>query len=82
MEKNGFPYSLSIDGDLLRIVTELPGISEEKIRLDIDGTTLTISADDRGRQLKTCIALPWQARLGTKRCRKGVLELTLEKYGR
>lgn len=81
-EESSFPCRLSVDGDCLRIVAELPGISEEKIRLDLDETTLIISADDRDRAFRMPVTLPWAARLGVKKFRKGVIELTMERCHR
>ena len=73
------PFRLSLDGDRIHILAELPGISDEKIRLDLEATTLVVSASDGDTWYKKKIPLPWEARLGKKRFRKGVLELTLEK---
>jgi HSP20 family molecular chaperone IbpA len=78
----GLPYRVSVDGDLVHVAVELPGISEEKIRLDLDRTTLIVSATDSGRVVRTPIGLPWRVRLGKKTFRKGVLELTLERSDR
>jgi HSP20 family molecular chaperone IbpA len=74
-----FPYRLSRDGDRVHLVAELAGIREEHIRLDLERTTLIISAATREKQYRKEIALPWKVRLGTKRFRRGILELTLEK---
>jgi len=73
------PFRLSLDGDSIQILAELPGICEEKIRLDLETTTLVISATDGDTRYKKKISLPWEARLGRKRFRRGILELTLEK---
>jgi HSP20 family molecular chaperone IbpA len=73
------PFRLSVDGDRIQIIAELTKISGEKIMLDLEGTTLVISATDGETRYKKKISLPWEARLGKKRFRKGVLELTLEK---
>ena len=73
------PFRFSVDGDRIHILAELPGISDEKIRLDLEATTLVISASDGDTRYKKKISLPWEARLGKKKFRKGVLELTLEK---
>jgi len=75
----GFPSTLSVDGDRIQVIAELPMISEEKIRLDLETTLLVISATNGDKQYKKKISLPWEARLGKKRFRKGILELTLEK---
>jgi HSP20 family molecular chaperone IbpA len=73
------PFRLSVDGDRIQVIAELPKISGEKIRLDLEGTILVISATDGDTRYKKKISLPWDARLGSKKFRKGVLELTLEK---
>ena len=73
------PFRLSVEGDRIHILAELPGIGEERIRLDLEGTTLVISAVDGGTRYRKKISLPWETRLGKKRFRKGVLELTLER---
>ena len=75
------PFRLSVDGDRIHVLAELPGITDEKIMLDLEGLTLVISAVDGDTRYKKKISLPWEARLGKKRFRKGVLELTLEKSG-
>jgi len=82
MKESEIPFRLSADGDCVHIVAELPGIGEEKIRLDLEDNTLIISAIEKECRYKKSIALPWKARLGTKRFRQGVLELTLERSGR
>jgi HSP20 family molecular chaperone IbpA len=78
-DEGEFPYRLSRDGDRVNLVAELAGIREEEIRLDLERTVLTVSAANREKQYRKEIALPWKARLGTKRFRRGILELTLEK---
>jgi HSP20 family molecular chaperone IbpA len=79
LKNSAFPFRLSVDGDRIQVTAELPGISGEKIRLDLETNTLLISATDGETRYKKKISLPWEARLGKKRFRKGVLELTLEK---
>jgi len=71
-------HRLSVEGGSILVIAELPGIDEEMIRLDLDERVLTISVDGR-LGIREEIALPWEARLGKKRFRKGVLELVLEK---
>jgi len=72
-------FRLSVDEDRIFILADLPGITDEKIRLDLEGTTLVISAADGNTLYRKKISLPWEARLGKKKFRKGILELTLEK---
>jgi len=79
LKKHEFPFRLSVEGDRIHVLAELAGITEERIRLDLEATTLLISATDGDRWYKKKISLPWEAKLGKKRFRKGVLELTLEK---
>jgi HSP20 family molecular chaperone IbpA len=76
--ENGFPCRVSEAGNGVRIIAEMPGITEEKIRIDLDGKTLVISVAG-SRKHRMSIALPWKARLGKKQFRNGVLELMLEK---
>jgi len=69
------------DGKFLRILTELPGISEEKIKIDLENksTSVTIYAMDTVKQYKKVISIPSEVRFNKKRFSDGVLELTLEK---
>jgi HSP20 family molecular chaperone IbpA len=80
-EETGIPYRLIPDGDRIRIIADLPGVSEEWIRLDLEKKTLFISVTNRERSHRVSITLPFVARLGTKKFSKGVLELTLERSG-
>lgn len=69
------------DGKFLRIITELPGIAEEKIRVDLENssTLVTIVAADTVVQYKNVITLPCDVKFSKKRFSNGVLELILEK---
>ncbi|MFA5294430.1 MAG: hypothetical protein WC382_02815 [Methanoregulaceae archaeon] len=67
------------EGNYLRIVTELPGVSEEKIKIDLEQTTLIISASERGRDYRKRVSLPCEVTLGKKKYQNGILELILEK---
>jgi HSP20 family molecular chaperone IbpA len=67
------------EGKFLRIVTELPGIAEEKIKIDLEKTTVTIVASDTALQYKKVITVSCEVRFCKKRFSDGVLELTLEK---
>jgi HSP20 family molecular chaperone IbpA len=72
------------EGKFLRILTELPGISEEKIRIDLENhsTSVTIVAADTVIKYKKVITIPCEVRFSKKRFSDGVLELTLEKNGK
>jgi HSP20 family molecular chaperone IbpA len=69
------------EGKILRILTELPGVAEEKIKIDLENTstTVTIVASDTQVQYKKVITVPCEVRVIKKRFSDGVLELTLEK---
>jgi HSP20 family molecular chaperone IbpA len=69
------------DGKSLRILTELPGIAEDKIKIDFENhsTIVTIVASDSVKQYKKVITIPCEVCFSKKRFSNGVLELTLEK---
>jgi HSP20 family molecular chaperone IbpA len=69
------------DGKFLRIITELPGIAEEKIRVDLENssTMVTILAADTVVQYKKVITVPCDVKFSKKRFSDGILELILEK---
>jgi HSP20 family molecular chaperone IbpA len=69
------------EGKFLRIVAELPGIAEEKIKIDLENhsTSVTIVAVNTVSQFKRVITIPCEVRFSKKRFSDGVLELTLEK---
>ncbi len=69
------------EGKFLHILTELPGVQEEMIRIDVERTTVTISASDAGKRVKKMITLPCEVSFCMKRFSEGVLTLTLEKNG-
>ena len=69
------------EGKFLHILTELPGVHEEMIRIDVEKTTVTIAASDAGRQVKKMITLPCEVSFCIKRFSEGVLTLILEKNG-
>jgi HSP20 family molecular chaperone IbpA len=79
------PVTTVIDeGQFLRILTELPGIEEKKIRIDLENnsTSVTIVAVNTVKQFKKVITIPCEVRFSKKRFSDGVLELTLEKNKR
>jgi len=76
------PVTTVIDeGKFLRILTELPGIVEEKIKIDLENhsTSVTIVAVNTVKQFKSVITIPCEVRFSKKRFIDGVLEITLEK---
>lgn len=76
------PVTRVIDeGKFLRILTELPGIVEEKIKIDLENHSMsvTIVAVNTVKQFKSVITIPCEVRFSKKRFIDGVLEITLEK---
>jgi HSP20 family molecular chaperone IbpA len=75
--------TLRDEGKLIHIVTKLPGIAEEKIRIDIDleKTTITIIAADTTKMYKKVITLPGNVVFSNKRFSDGELHLIVEKKG-
>ena len=75
--------TLHDEGKFIHIVTKLPGIAEEKIRIDIDveKTTITIVAADTGKMYKKVITLPGNVVFSNKHFSDGELHLTVEKKG-
>jgi HSP20 family molecular chaperone IbpA len=74
------PVTNIVDQGMYFCVTaELPGVVEEKIRVDLDGTFLTIFASQDGKPYKKTIVIPGEVRFGRKTFRQGVLHIILEK---
>jgi len=73
--------TLHDEGKFLKILTVLPGIAEERIKVDLENhsTSVTILASDTVIQYKKVITVPYEVRFIKKRFSEGVLELTLEK---
>lgn len=73
--------TLREEGKYLHIVTKLPSVLEEKIRIDIDleKTTITIVAADTTKMYKKVITLPGDVILSKKRFADGELHLTVER---
>jgi HSP20 family molecular chaperone IbpA len=67
------------DGKFFCILTKLPGIPEEKIRIELEQTTVTITGSNDVHSYQKVIVLPSDARFSSKRFSDGILELFLEK---
>lgn len=64
-------------GDETMVIAELPGISEESVRLDMKGTTLVIDAGDADNHYHTTAKVPGvDPATMTKSLKNGVLEVT------
>ena len=66
------------EGDQLRVVIEMPGITQEKIRIAFDDRALVISAKENAKRYKKEISLPWHGKVVKERFQNGILELVLE----
>lgn len=67
--------------ECIRIVAELPGVSEGNITTSVDGSTLRISAEGADRSYSKVLELPVAVKEGSliSKYRNGVLELTIKK---
>jgi HSP20 family molecular chaperone IbpA len=65
----------------LRIISNLPDINEEKIRIDLENnlSLVTITASNTTVMYQKRIIIPCDARILRKQFYDGVLEITLEK---
>ena len=76
------PSTTLIDEEMfLRILTILPDIDEEKIRIDLENTAslVTITASGTNVKYQKRIIIPCDVRFLKKRFSDGVLEIILEK---
>jgi HSP20 family molecular chaperone IbpA len=75
--------TLHSEGKFIYIVSKLPGIAEEKIKIDIDleKPTITIVAANTTKVYKKIISFPGNVIFSKKRFSDGELYLTVEKKG-
>jgi len=66
------------EGHQLRVVIEMPGVTQEKIRIAFDNRALIISAKENAKRYKKEIPLPWHGKVVKERFQNGILELVLE----
>lgn len=73
--------TLRNEGKFIHIMTKLPGIAEEKIRVDIDleKTRIMIVAADTNKMFKKVITLPGNMVFSKKHFSDGELHLVMEK---
>ncbi|MEM7736493.1 MAG: Hsp20/alpha crystallin family protein [Deinococcota bacterium] len=67
-------------GDHVSIIAEMPGVSEDAVKLTLNGMALTIEATGRsGRQYQKDLVLPDNAQTDamTKNYQNGILEITI-----
>jgi HSP20 family molecular chaperone IbpA len=73
------PTGISEDGSSILIVSQLHGIPEEDIRIDLEKTQLIISALMRTETVMRKITVPEGSRISRKKFRDGILEIVLER---
>ncbi len=63
------------------VIVELPGVSKEKIKVEVNGDILNLSTSDKDRQYAKEILLPHKVNAETIKTsyKNGILEITLEK---
>ena len=64
-------------GNEVKVIADLPGITEEALRLDVKGNTLVIDAGDADHHYHTSVSLPPVDMASMQKTLKnGVLEVT------
>jgi HSP20 family protein len=67
--------------DHILVIAELPGVSENEIKIEVAGDILNLNASDRDRQYAKEILLPSKVKPESVKTtyKNGILEITLEK---
>ena len=84
-DDSGFGSETHVDvydeGDVVRLVADLPGVDKEGIDLTCDGETLTIGAASARREFDERVRLPARVdeHSATATFNNGVLQITLDK---
>jgi len=67
--------------DHILVVAELPGVSEDKIKIEVAGDILNLAASNRDRKYAKEILLPTKVKAGPVKTsyKNGILEVTLKK---
>jgi HSP20 family protein len=65
----------------LLVIVELPGVTKEKIKIEVNGDILNLNTSDKDRQYAKEILLPHKVKAETMKTsyKNGILEITLEK---
>jgi len=74
-------YDVVLDGDRIKAIVELPGVEEDRIRVDTKGRTISVEADCGERKYSANIKAPayLKAKPDQTTYKNGVLELTYSK---
>lgn len=73
------PVGITEEGRYIHVSISLPGTTEERIRIDLEKTSFTVSISENGRLFKKAIQVPAGSRVFRKKFSDGVLEISLEK---
>jgi HSP20 family molecular chaperone IbpA len=73
------PTGISESGRLICIVSQIHGIPEEEIRIDLEKTQLVISTSNEKTAILQTITVPEGSRISKKKFRDGILEIILER---
>jgi HSP20 family protein len=67
--------------DRILVIAELPGVSENKIKIEVAGDILSLTASDKDKKYAKEILLPGKVKPDSVRTsyKNGILEITLEK---
>ena len=67
--------------DRILVIAELPGVSENEIKIEVAGDILNLAASDRDRKYAKEILLPGKVKPDSMKTsyKNGILEITLEK---
>ena len=69
------------EADHISVIAELPGVSEDEIKVELAGDILNLTASDRDRKYAKEILLPGKVKPESMKTsyRNGILEITLQK---
>ena len=67
--------------DHILVIAELPGVSEDKIKVEVVGDILSLTASDKDKKYAKEILLPGKVKPGSVKTfyKNGILEITLKK---
>lgn len=75
---------VSLEGDVVRAVAEIPGIAKEDISLECTGSSLSIEVNTPGKQFSKTLALPCKVDVDSAKAEynNGLLEVTMNVSGK
>jgi HSP20 family molecular chaperone IbpA len=73
------PTGISESGRLICIISQIHGIPEEEIRIDLEKTQLVISTSNEKTAIIQTVTVPEGSRISKKKFRDGILEIILER---